>query len=768
MKKRICRLCSRLIVLAVLCTFCPAALASAQGTVVYRSSAELANGLECCNEIAWHVEAGRQESWTLTYSLSSDVRPIIGWGSGIRQSDTLTTAAALVQEEGANILAGINTDFFDMQTGSPMGMIIRDGILYSSDAGRNAIGFSEDAGAVIGVPGVELSVTNLGSRTNTANVGKKLTISHYNKEPGQWVFDLISRDYAESLRLTNTWYIAEVETLSGEMALGAQVMLRVSRILTISDETYEIPEDRMILIASADGYAAGNFSALAQGDELQLDILAADGRFYAVTQACGGGDLLVSDGRITDSSEWTDSIRRRNPRTAVGIKEDGSIVFYVIDGRVSGHSGGLTLDELAQKMLELGCVTALNLDGGGSTTLACEAIGEDDISIRNQPSDGKLRKCAVFLLLAAVPKSDGQAAHLTVANAGALVLTDSCLELGEIRAADGGYVRTQVPEDTQIRIVTGPGYVEDGVYYSDAAAGGVVLQLSSEQTGAQGSAMVHVLSDVSSVALKEGNTLLLGEGDSIQLTPQAEYYGRQVAGGAQAYTYALSGEIGSVDENGLLTIDTLTEEQSGMLTVGYGTAANTAVVDIYCRFADTEGHWAEEYIRDLSAERVTIGTVSNGQRFYEPDSTITCQELCVMMARVLDLDTEATETQLPYADSGQIGSWAYGSVQALFEKGILLTQPEEDGLTRLRPTQPLSRQQVCAMTARALGLDEQQTGNDSLSGFSDSGLVSDWAYAGMRALVQHGVVAGYPDGTLRPDEPVTRAQLAKLLCSLIC
>ena len=58
-----------------------------------------------------------------------------------------------------------------------------------------------------------------------------------------------------------------------------------------------------------------------------------------------------------------------DPRTAVGQKRDGTLVFYTIDGRKSGHSIGATLQQVARRLMELGCETALCLDGGGSTTL---------------------------------------------------------------------------------------------------------------------------------------------------------------------------------------------------------------------------------------------------------------------------------------------------------------------------------------------------------------------------------------------------------------
>ena len=99
----------------------------------------------------------------------------------------------------------------------------------------------------------------------------------------------------------------------------------------------------------------------------------------------GGTPILVSKGRaMTDFGEERvqDSfVTTRHPRTAVGIRQDGSWILLVVDGRQEQKSIGMTLHELATYLLSLGCVRALNLDGGGSSTLVVN--GE----IRNSPSD---------------------------------------------------------------------------------------------------------------------------------------------------------------------------------------------------------------------------------------------------------------------------------------------------------------------------------------------------------------------------------------------
>lgn len=92
------------------------------------------------------------------------------------------------------------------------------------------------------------------------------------------------------------------------------------------------------------------------------------------------GPALVIDGETVD--RVTQNSEKNNPRTAIGQIGEGHYVFIVVDGRTS-QSIGVTLDALAQICFNLGCETAYNLDGGGSSTLYFN--GE----VINNPTDGR-------------------------------------------------------------------------------------------------------------------------------------------------------------------------------------------------------------------------------------------------------------------------------------------------------------------------------------------------------------------------------------------
>lgn len=99
----------------------------------------------------------------------------------------------------------------------------------------------------------------------------------------------------------------------------------------------------------------------------------------------GGTPLLVKGGSPVQDplaeKVRTSFVEERHPRTAVGIRNDGTWVFVVVDGRRPEVSVGMTLNELTGLMLDLGCRDALNLDGGGSSTFYLYG------GVLNQPSD---------------------------------------------------------------------------------------------------------------------------------------------------------------------------------------------------------------------------------------------------------------------------------------------------------------------------------------------------------------------------------------------
>ena len=126
-----------------------------------------------------------------------------------------------------------------------------------------------------------------------------------------------------------------------------------------------------------------------------------------VAEAVSGMVMLVDKGTIVCADDGTLA-----PRTAVGIKADGSLVFFMCDGRQAPESCGMGYPELAQTMLALGAVDAMALDGGGSTTVLTERESNDDIVLRNKPSYTVERTVATSLMICTTSEPTGEFDHV--------------------------------------------------------------------------------------------------------------------------------------------------------------------------------------------------------------------------------------------------------------------------------------------------------------------------------------------------------------------
>lgn len=100
------------------------------------------------------------------------------------------------------------------------------------------------------------------------------------------------------------------------------------------------------------------------------------------------GPIMVDNGRISDWSNCSKSfIETRHPRSVIFTKKNGTIVFLTVDGRSEGNAAGMSIPELAYLAKILGAEDAINLDGGGSTTLWLKGAPEN--GVLNYPSDNK-------------------------------------------------------------------------------------------------------------------------------------------------------------------------------------------------------------------------------------------------------------------------------------------------------------------------------------------------------------------------------------------
>ncbi|MCA1720853.1 MAG: phosphodiester glycosidase family protein [Actinobacteria bacterium] len=161
-----------------------------------------------------------------------------------------------------------------------------------------------------------------------------------------------------------------------------------------------------VVLDGAQYFGGGSFlQGLRAGQSAQLTQSTG---FAGAVDVLGGNPMLVVNGVVKSADvDGTDRFSGPNPRTAVGQTADGRLLLVVVDGREYGYSAGMTLRQLADFLLSLGSVNAINLDGGGSSTMWLNGV------IANRPSDPTERPVSSALVV--LPGNDPGEAQLRVA-----------------------------------------------------------------------------------------------------------------------------------------------------------------------------------------------------------------------------------------------------------------------------------------------------------------------------------------------------------------
>ncbi|SFB27152.1 Calcineurin-like phosphoesterase [Amycolatopsis marina] len=282
---------------------------------------------------------------------------------------TVSARTPLSEQAGrAGAVAGVNGDFFDINaTGAPLGVGLDEGELQTAPAeGHNLTASITKEGtarlaevfldATVTLPGgAEVRATNFnGARIPAGGIG---------------VYTPLWGAASRGTAVTGAGSVLEVELRDGTVA-------------AVRDSVTEGPIAAGSTLLLARDAGADALAGLSEGDRVGVEYAPrSDAGELAVS--VGGNRVLLRDGEI----QQVDNVAT-HPRTAVGFSADGTKMWLAtIDGR-QADSRGMTELELAQHMKSLGADDALNLDGGGSSTLLAREQGERATSVHNSPSDG--------------------------------------------------------------------------------------------------------------------------------------------------------------------------------------------------------------------------------------------------------------------------------------------------------------------------------------------------------------------------------------------
>ena len=173
----------------------------------------------------------------------------------------------------------------------------------------------------------------------------------------------------------------------------------------------------------------------------------------------------------------------RASRTAIGIKADGTVVMLMVDGRQAPYSVGMTMAEVGASMEALGCVQAVNLDGGGSSTFATQREGDPEnsttagLTLRCRPSDGYERKVSNTVMVLSTAKPTGEFDHAVLAPNDEVYTPGSTVQFSAtgVDAAGGS---AAIPAGASWSVISGGGNIDkNGLYTAPNTIGEVTVSL---------------------------------------------------------------------------------------------------------------------------------------------------------------------------------------------------------------------------------------------------------------------------------------------------
>ncbi|MET3575396.1 phosphodiester glycosidase family protein [Bhargavaea ullalensis] len=507
------------------------------------------------------------------------------------------------------------------------------------------------------------------------------------------------------------------------------------------------------------------FSGLKKGEQVSLKINLTkpwnDAKFVLAS-----GPLLVQNGKV--KLEMDPKSARANeiaPRTAVATNADGSEVYLItVDGR-SSVSRGMKLPEFAQYLVSIGAYNALNLDGGGSTTMAVRERGAQYPVVFNRLSDGAERRVSTILSAVSYEATgtpvflDAKISSSSVAKGGRAKVSVNWatdrnyhpvkVDAAKLQYSVEGNIGTISANGDFTASNTGKGTVT--VRYGNASKSFPVEVLKAEPngmvTGFERAADWKAESVRAKTALRfDGPKSPVKEGKT-SLGLQYDFTGQK---GTSA-SYAVTNSINLASKPERLGLWVFGDEAKHWLR---GTIKDGAGKEYTIDFTEQGGlDW--DGWRYVTAN-LPAGAVSpiSVQKFYVAEPLDNNKNKGTIYLDRLIADYDGRHVEQPFNDI-PLDFWHINEIRMAVENGWINGYP--DGT--YRPADHITRAHAALLISRTLGRKGSVVNEDPFKDVS-----KDYGYAGEIALMKElGIMTGDENGNFKPQAKLSRAQMAKVL-----
>lgn len=628
--------------------------------------------------------------------------------------------------ERTGAVAAVNGGFFMMDKGKPLGMIARNGELVSSPIMRSDM-------PVFALDKDNRPVMDFFTFSGMVTAGNGAGFPLFGVNKLQYVLEDGGISDTERLILYNrNW--GPVSRGGSEELAGA--MEAVVENGTVTKQVYAgdplpIPANGFVLLGhgSASDFIGKN---LPVGSKVTVTYQTSPA-FERIKLSAGSNSFLVQQGKVAPFQE---ELKGKNARTAVASAQKGK-ALYIMTVEKSDNSTGVEQTELAELLVAMGAEEAVNLDGGGSTTMVAKHLGETGFSNIVSPREGWQRPVSDGLgIFNTAPP--GQPAGLLV-NGPDTVLAGTTANY-TVKGYDSHFYPWQ-PQNLTMR-VSGGGSVSNGVFTA-GSGGDVVIEVSSG--GVKETKKVHVVGAAEIKSLKvEPASIRVRRGETIPLAFTVETLDGRVFP-LDARFVSIRATLGKVEGTSFIAGE---DYGTGKLEVSYQGLTVQVPVRVGSLFSDTENNWAEDQINEL-AEAGIIKGYEDGT--FRPGEPVTRAQIVTLLARLMKWPP--AQGQLSFKD--QVPAWAKDAVAAAVARGVVKGYPDQ----KFWPDRPVTRAEMSVILAQAVKLPSSSAPLD----FKDAQKVPQWAREAVSRVVSAGVIKGYEGNLLKPEANLTRAEMAAII-----
>lgn len=712
----------------------------------------------------------------------------------LNTKNPLTTVLKRESVNGHHVVAGINASFFNVSSGAPSYLLATNNIVntYGVISSGNseymsvpsAFGIDREGKGRIGPFGYEATVT-------VPNGVKK--INSINKERGTGETVLYTPSYSYSSTRSNNYGMELVLTnlsssIEENYQLGKPITAKVEKVLAYGGRDSVIPKNGAVLSIQG-GEQAAQFADVKVGSEITLSVDLTN-PWKGAEFVLASGPLLVQNGKVDMTIDPNSSrANSRHPRTAVAVNADGSKVFLVtVDGRQS-NSVGMTLSEFGSYLVSLGASAALNLDGGGSTTMAVRERGAEYPQLFNMPSD-KFQRSVSSILGAVSYKEVGLAKTIEAKLTGpAVLLTGGTTSINVESALDESFHVVQVNKNEMKYSVTGDiGTISStGIFTATKAGKGSIMVTYGNVTK---SYPIEVLAAPNKIIISGSSEI--GPGQNSQYNVRAyDVSGREMAFASSIVNWSTSASLGTISSTGILTTN---ESGKGSVTAEIG--SKTASIPVSITSGGRLIHSFEngtDWIAESAKAETTLRFDGSQAPFKDGKTALTLS---------YDFTANKEGTSASYAKAKQpiaisskpaaLGLWVYGDGANHWLRGTVMdssgkphtidfTKESElnwNGWKYVKASLPTAVSGPVYLTQIYI-VETSSTKKNKGSIYVDR-LVAEygtahqeplfndvannyWAFDEIKGAIDGGWISGYTNGTFKPEQNISRAHAALLL-----